>query len=100
MSKQQQQQQRGGGGGSGGQSDVALAMLQAIELQSSLQGMLLDGYAWAFSACTREGSGPQLSAREGRCIQSGIAAFVDARTHMAASMAAQQALANAPGQVR
>ena len=100
MSKQQQQQQRGGGGGSGGQSDVALAMLQAMELQSSLQGMLLEGYEWAFKACTREGSGPQLSAREGRCVQSGIAAFVDARTHMAASMAAQQALANAPGQVR
>ena len=79
--------------GAGGQqqNEVALAMLQAIELQQSLQGMLLEGYEWAFRACTREGSGPQLSAREGRCIQSGIAALVDARTHMAASLQAQQA---------
>ena len=83
----------------------AIKELQALCEARGLRGhpnvlALLDGYAWAFAACTREGSGPQLSAREGRCIQSGIAAFVDARTHMAASMAAQQALANAPAQVR
>ena len=86
----------GGGGGSGGQSEVALAMLQAIELQASLQGMLLEGYEWAFKACTREGSGPQLSAREGRCVQSAMALVVESRAHMAAALQAGAGQA-APG---
>jgi len=78
-----------GGKGKGAQSEVALAMLQAIELQSSLQSMLITGYDLAFKACTREGSGPQLSTKEARCIQSAIATVIDARTYMAQSLNAR-----------
>ena len=65
-------------------------MLQAIELQSNLQAMLIDGFEFSFKACTREGSGPQLSQKEARCIQSGIANVIDARTYMANALAASQ----------
>ena len=78
-------------GGKGAQSDVALAMLQAIELQSSLHSMLIDGYEWSFKACTREGSGPQLSAKESRCIQTAIATTIDGRSYMAQALNARGA---------
>lgn len=52
-------------------------------MQSQMQTMLIDGYGWAFDKCTAAGSGPQLSQKEIRCIQSGIALIIDARTHMA-----------------
>lgn len=54
-----------------------------------MQGMLLEAYTWSFKQCTSSGSGPQLSAKERRCIQQGVATFIDARSHIAQSMAAQ-----------
>jgi hypothetical protein len=45
----------------------------------NLQSLLIDGYEWAFKACTREGSGPQLSQKEIRCVQAGMTNFIDAR---------------------
>ena len=79
-----------GSGTAGANSETALAMLQAIELQAALQTMLIEGYEWSFKNCTREGSGPQLSQKEARCIQSGIAAMIDARTYMAHTLNQQQ----------
>lgn len=58
-------------------------MLQA---QGAMQGLLMQGYAWSFEKCTSESSGPQLSAKEKRCIQQGIATFIDSRSHIAQHM--------------
>jgi hypothetical protein len=41
--------------------------------------MLLEGFTWSFKQCTTASSGPALSAKEKRCIQQGIATFVEAR---------------------
>ena len=51
--------------------------------------MLLNAYEWSFRACTGERSGPQLSAREKRCVAGGVAKFIDARSHIAQAMMAQ-----------
>ncbi len=48
-------------------------------MQAQINDMILSGYTWAFKACTKEGSGPQLSNKEIRCIQSGMANFIEAR---------------------
>lgn len=58
-----------------------------------MQGLLMAGYSWAFDSCTAAGSGPQLSQKEKRCIAQGIATFVDARSHIAQSMAQHAAAA-------
>ena len=50
------------------------------------QSMLLNAYEWSFKACTVAGSGPQLSAKEKRCISQGVATFIDARSHIAQHM--------------
>ncbi len=45
-----------------------------------MNAYLLEGFTWSFKQCTSASSGPQLSAKEKRCIQQGFQAFVDART--------------------
>jgi hypothetical protein len=68
----------------------AAAVLQLLKAQGAMQGLLMQGFAWSFEQCTSAGSGPQLSAKERRCIQSGIATFIDSRSHMAQHMAQLQ----------
>jgi hypothetical protein len=58
-------------------------MLQA---QGALQTLLLDGYTWAFKQCTTTGSGPQLSAKEKRCIAQGVSTYIEARSHIGQSV--------------
>ena len=60
----------------------------ATALCACAQAMLLNAYEWSFKACTSTGSGPQLSAREKRCITGGVAKFIDARSHIAQAMMA------------
>ncbi len=45
-----------------------------------MASLLLDGFAWSFKQCTSAGSGPQLSAKEKRCIQQGFQTYVDSRS--------------------
>ena len=54
-----------------------------------MQSMLLNAYEWSFKSCTAASSGPQLSTKEKRCIQQGIASYVDARSYIAQHMLAQ-----------
>jgi hypothetical protein len=60
-----------------------LSQLDLVPLSTAsceiIQSLLIDGYEWAFKACTREGSGPQLSQKEIRCVQAGMTNFIDAR---------------------
>ena len=53
--------------------------------------MLLGAYEWSFKACTSASSGPALSSKEKRCISSGVATFIDARSHIAQHMMAAAA---------
>lgn len=52
-----------------------------------MQSLLLEGYNWSFKQCTGSGSGPSLSAKEKRCIQQGVATYIDARSHIGQHMA-------------
>ena len=54
-----------------------------------MQSLLLNSFEWSFKACTTAGSGPQLSSKEKRCIQQGVASYVDARSYIAQHMLAQ-----------
>ena len=65
-------------------------VLQVLQAQSSMQTLLLDGFMLSFAQCTSAGSVPQLSAKEKRCIQQGMANYIDARSHIAQHMAALQ----------
>lgn len=55
-----------------------------------MQSLLLQGYSLSYSQCTSTSTYPQLSAKEKRCIQQGIANYVEARAHIGQHMAAQQ----------
>jgi hypothetical protein len=55
-----------------------------------MQTLLLAAYAHTYSACTSTSTMAQLSAKERRCIQQGVANHVEARAHIAQHMAAQQ----------
>jgi hypothetical protein len=52
-----------------------------------MQTLLLDGFVWSFKQCTTASSGPQLSAKERRCVQQGVATYIDSRSHIGQSMA-------------
>jgi hypothetical protein len=54
-----------------------------------MQKLLLDGFEWSFKHCTTSSSGPQLSAKEKRCVQQGVASYIDARSHIGQSMSQQ-----------
>jgi hypothetical protein len=60
-----------------------------LQAQGAMQSLLLESFVWSFKQCTTASSGPQLSAKEKRCIQSGVATYVDARSHIGQSMAQQ-----------
>lgn len=62
--------------------------------QAEMQSMLLNAFEWSFKACTTASSGPQLSSKEKRCVQQGVASYVDARSHLAQSMLAQAQASN------
>lgn len=55
---------------------------QILQTQGAMQELLLEGYVWSFEKCTGKSSGPQLSSKERRCIQQGIATFFAARSHV------------------
>ena len=50
--------------------------------------MLLTAYKWSFTQCTGASTGPTLSTKERRCIASGVATYVDARSALAQSLLA------------
>jgi hypothetical protein len=52
-----------------------------------MQSVLLEGFVFSFNQCTTASSGPQLSAKEKRCVQSGVATYIEARSHIGQSMA-------------
>ena len=54
----------------------------------TLQAMLLTAYKWSFTQCTGASTGPTLSTKERRCIASGVATYVDARSALAQSLLA------------
>ena len=70
-------------------SEEAAAVLQLLQAQGAMQTLLLDGYTWAFKQCTTTGSGPQLSAKEKRCIAQGVSTYVEARSHVGQSVQGQ-----------
>ena len=55
-----------------------------------MNAYLLEGFTWSFKQCTSASSGPQLSAKEKRCIQQGFQAFVDARAAIGQTVQQQQ----------
>jgi hypothetical protein len=59
---------------------------QVLQAQGAMQTLLLDGYTWSFKQCTTSGSGPQLSAKEKRCIVQGVTTYVEARSHIGQSV--------------
>ena len=62
---------------------------QLLQTQGMMNAYLLEGFVWSFKQCTSASSGPQLSAKEKRCIQQGFQAFVDARTAIGATVQQQ-----------
>jgi hypothetical protein len=54
-----------------------------------MQGLLLSGYSLAFQQCTSTSTYESLSAKERRCIQQGVANYIEARSHVATHMAAR-----------
>lgn len=54
-----------------------------LQMQAQMQALLIDGYTWSYKACTSTSTGSALSAKEKRCIQQGVANFIDARSHIA-----------------
>ena len=54
-----------------------------------MQSLLLEGYLWSFKQCTTAASGPALSAKEKRCVQHGVATYIDARSHIGQHMSSQ-----------
>ena len=62
---------------------------QVLRAQGRLQTLRLDGYTWSFKQCTTTGCGPQLSAKEKRCIAQGISTYIEARSHIGQSAAHQ-----------
>jgi hypothetical protein len=50
----------------------AAAVIQLLQTQGMMNAYLLEGFSWSFKQCTSASSGPQLSAKEKRCIQQGF----------------------------
>jgi hypothetical protein len=57
--------------------------------QAEMQSMLLNAYEWSFKQCTSASSGPQLSAKEKRCVQQAVGSYIEARSYLAQNMLAQ-----------
>jgi len=70
--------------------EEASMLMQVLQAQSNMQALLLEGFSFSYEACTSASTLPQLSARERRCIQQGVALYIDARSHIAQHVAQTQ----------
>lgn len=59
----------------------AAAVIQLLQTQGMMNAYLLEGFSWSFKQCTSASSGPQLSAKEKRCIQQGFQCVRALYTH-------------------
>ena len=67
--------------------------MDAMQAQSNLQSLLIDGFAHAFAACTSKDTLERLSKSETRCVRLAMDNYVDARSHIAQQLAASYAAA-------
>ncbi len=54
-----------------------------------VQALVLESYLWSHKQCTSSSTMHQLSAKEKRCVQQGVATYLDARSHIAQTLSQQ-----------